>query len=150
MNNLLWVGFPYYICITNNEYLGNGIQHILEDRDDVMYVSLHRFTKYFYPGTGSIEEVGHGTGRGSTVNIPWECTGLNDADYLAAFDLIIEPIVKQFAPDIIIVSAGFDAVDGDPLGGMCVTPEGNQLQLPRIPVFYLKACVNSNRIIVNQ
>ena len=103
---------------------GNGIQHILEDRDDVMYVSLHRFTKHFYPGTGAAEEVGHGNGKGTTVNIPWECTGLNDADYLAAFDLIIEPIVRQFSPDIVIVSAGFDAVDGDPLGGMSVSPEG--------------------------
>ena len=103
---------------------GNGIQHILEEREDIMYVSLHRFTQYFYPGTGAAEEAGFGAGAGTTVNVPFDKIGCSDADYLAAFDLVIAPIVRQFAPDIVIVSAGFDAVKGDPLGGMTVSPGG--------------------------
>lgn len=90
----------------------------------MMYISLHRFTRFFYPGTGAAEEVGVGAGAGSNVNVPFDAIGLNDADYLSAFDLILAPIIGQFAPDIVIVSAGFDAIDGDPLGGMCVSPEG--------------------------
>jgi len=89
-----------------------------------MYISLHRFTRFFYPGTGAADEVGIGAGAGKNVNVPFDAIGMNDTDYLAAFDLVLAPIIRQFAPDIIIVSAGFDAIDGDPLGGMCVSPEG--------------------------
>ena len=86
-----------------------------------MYVSLHRYGDGFYPGTGAIAEVGKG---GTNVNVAWSEKGLGDADYLAAFDVVIEPVVKSFAPDLIIIAAGFDAADGDPLGGMMVSPTG--------------------------
>jgi histone deacetylase 6 len=58
------------------------------------------------------------------VNIPWPCGGMGDADYMYAFDKIIMPIAREFAPDIVLVSAGFDAAMGDELGECCVTPSG--------------------------
>ena len=100
---------------------GNGIQDIVYEDESVMYVSLHRYGDGFYPGTGAVAEVGKG---GTNVNVAWSEKGLGDADYLAAFDVVIEPVVKSFAPDLIIIAAGFDAADGDPLGGMMVSPTG--------------------------
>ena len=72
---------------------------------------------YFFPGTGGPSEVGKGLGEGFTVNVPWPCGGMGNGDYLAALNHIILPIAYQFAPGVIIVSAGFDAAAGDPLGG---------------------------------
>lgn len=100
---------------------GNGTQELFEDREDVFYASLHRYP--FYPGTGSAAEIGVGLGRGCTLNIPLEgATG--DAPYLRAFERSIIPAIDAFAPDAILISAGFDAHYRDPLGGMRVTEEG--------------------------
>lgn len=66
------------------------------------------------------------------MNIPWPETGMSDGDYLAAFDLIVEPIVQEFAPDLILISAGFDAGKGDPLGGMALTEAGYMHLVARI------------------
>ncbi|CAL8468789.1 g8330 [Coccomyxa elongata] len=101
---------------------GNGIEEILYGNADIMYISTHRGNG-FYPGTGDIDDIGEGAGRGFNLNIPFPRGGFNDADYIAAFDLVLEPIIGAFAPDLIIVSAGYDAVQGDPLGGMNLTPQ---------------------------
>lgn len=77
----------------------------------------------FYPGTGAAEEVGYGAGAGYSVNVAWDGANMSNGDYLAAFNQIIVPIAKEFAPDQIIISAGFDAAEGDPIGGCCLTPE---------------------------
>jgi len=100
---------------------GNGIQDITYDDPNIMYVSLHRYGDGFYPGTGAVSEVGS---AGTNVNVGWKEKGLGDADYLAAFDIVIEPVVKAFSPDLIIIAAGFDAADGDPLGGMLLSTAG--------------------------
>ncbi len=100
---------------------GNGTQHTFWEDPSVLYLSIHQFP--FYPGTGSIDETGGGAGRGLTVNVPWP-GGMGDAEYAAAFERILEPIASEFAPDLVIVSAGFDAAQGDPLGSMRVTPAG--------------------------
>lgn len=100
---------------------GNGIQDITYDDPNIMYVSLHRYGDGFYPGTGAASEVGT---SGTNVNVGWKEKGLGDADYLAAFDIVIEPVVKAFSPDLIIIAAGFDAADGDPLGGMMLSTAG--------------------------
>ncbi len=94
---------------------GNGTQHIFESDPHVLYVSTHQFP--YYPGTGAADEVGHGIGRGFTVNVPMEI-GAVDADYQLVFAKVISPILLQFEPDLVIVSAGFDAHERDPLGGM--------------------------------
>jgi acetoin utilization deacetylase AcuC-like enzyme len=79
---------------------------------------MHQFP--FYPGTGAATEVGVGAGAGYTVNIPLE-SGATDGDYRQVFDEIVEPVIEQFAPELILVSAGFDAHQEDPLGNMRVT-----------------------------
>ena len=94
---------------------GNGTQHIFETDPHVLYISTHQFP--YYPGTGAAEEVGRDAGRGFTVNVPLE-VGAVDEDYHIAFSGVVLPVLRQFEPDLIIVSAGFDAHERDPLGGM--------------------------------
>ena len=100
---------------------GNGTQHCFESDPDVLYVSTHQYP--FYPGTGAAGEVGHGAGAGRTVNLPFPA-GFGDAEYGRAFTEVIAPVVRQFAPEFVLVSAGFDTDFRDPLGGMEVTPAG--------------------------
>jgi acetoin utilization deacetylase AcuC-like enzyme len=97
---------------------GNGTQHIFESDPQVLYVSTHQFP--YYPGSGAAGEIGRDAGRGFTVNLPLE-VGAVDEDYQAAFAGVVIPVLRQFAPDLVIVSAGFDAHERDPLGGMRVT-----------------------------
>ncbi len=100
---------------------GNGTQHIFEDERDVLFASLHQFP--FYPGTGALGERGNGEGLGSSVNLPLPA-GCGDAEYGAVFDEVALPILRQFAPQILVVSAGFDAHARDPLGSMQVSTLG--------------------------
>jgi histone deacetylase 6 len=100
---------------------GNGTQHSFWDDPTVLYFSTHQFP--FYPGTGSADELGGPHARGRTINVPWDA-GMGDAEYLAAFDRVLLPVARKFRPDIVLVSAGFDAAKGDLLGQMRVTPPG--------------------------
>ncbi len=95
---------------------GNGTEEIFRGDDLVLFVSLHQWP--FYPGTG-----GPGEGDGTTVNVPLPA-GSGDEDYLRAFDRVVEPAVRAFEPDLVLVSAGFDAHVDDPLAGMRVTADG--------------------------
>lgn len=97
---------------------GNGTQHIFERDPNVMYVSMHQFP--CYPGTGAADEIGVGDGAGFTVNLPLEA-GATDEDYRVVFGEVVLPVVRQFKPDLVLVSAGFDAHERDPLGGMRLT-----------------------------
>jgi acetoin utilization deacetylase AcuC-like enzyme len=97
---------------------GNGTQHIFETDPRVLYISTHQYP--FYPGTGAAHETGNGPGRGFTVNVPLEA-GAVDEDYQVVFAEVVIPVLRQFAPDLLIVSAGFDAHERDPLGGMRLT-----------------------------
>ncbi|SCV73395.1 BQ2448_7321 [Microbotryum intermedium] len=105
---------------------GNGTQKAFWDDPNVLYMSLHRHDGTFYPGGtyGAAETVGDGAGRGYSVNVPFPHTGMGDADYIYAFQQIIMPIAYEFAPDFVLVSAGYDAAEGDELGQMKVTPAG--------------------------
>jgi acetoin utilization deacetylase AcuC-like enzyme len=100
---------------------GNGTQHLFESDPNVLYVSTHQYP--FYPGTGAGHEVGRGPGAGATVNLPFPA-GFGDAEYVRAFDEIVVPVLRQFRPEFVLVSAGFDTDYRDPLGGMSVTPAG--------------------------
>ena len=100
---------------------GNGTQEIFVARDDVLYMSVHQYP--FYPGTGAAEEIGLGAGKGATVNCPLP-GGQDDADYGAVFHDLFLPVARAFAPDLILVSAGFDAHARDPLAEMSVTERG--------------------------
>jgi acetoin utilization deacetylase AcuC-like enzyme len=100
---------------------GNGTQHLFEERADVFYASTHQYP--FYPGTGAASETGRGAGRGATLNLPLPA-GSGDPEYAAAIEGRVLPALAAFRPDALVVSAGFDAWRGDPLGGMAVTEEG--------------------------
>jgi acetoin utilization deacetylase AcuC-like enzyme len=97
---------------------GNGTQHIFERDPSVLYVSTHQYP--YFPGTGAAEEIGAGEGEGFTVNVPLE-VGAIDEDYRIVFAEVVLPTLRQFAPDLVLVSAGFDAHERDPLGGMRLT-----------------------------
>jgi acetoin utilization deacetylase AcuC-like enzyme len=100
---------------------GNGTQQIFWEDPRVLYVSSHQFP--FYPGTGALDEVGEGPGRGFTVNLPMP-GGLGDGDFSRVYREIVEPIGRAFDPQLVLVSAGFDAHEADPLGGMEVSAAG--------------------------
>lgn len=99
---------------------GNGTQSAFYDSKDVLYVSLHQYP--CYPGTGSSMERGEGEGRGFTVNIPMS-PGSGVDEYRRAFGTTVIPAVDQFRPDLIFISAGFDAHRDDPLGNIYLTTE---------------------------
>jgi acetoin utilization deacetylase AcuC-like enzyme len=100
---------------------GNGTQHAFERDPSVLYFSTHQSP--FYPGTGSFDQTGRGEGEGFTVNIPLP-SGMGDVEFVGIFEKILKPVALEFGPEIILVSTGFDTYEGDPLGGMGVTPKG--------------------------
>ena len=97
---------------------GNGTQNLFAEDPEALYVSLHQHP--FYPGTGSAAEIGDGPGEGTTINIPMP-EGAGGADYREAMARIVLPVVEQFAPDWLLVSAGYDAHANDPLAGIRLT-----------------------------
>lgn len=105
---------------------GNGTQKAFWEDDDVLYMSLHRHGDGFYPGGtfGGADKVGEGKGKGYSVNVPFYRTGMSDVDYMYAFQRVVMPVAYEYKPDFVIVSAGFDAADGDKLGEFNVTPAG--------------------------
>jgi acetoin utilization deacetylase AcuC-like enzyme len=100
---------------------GNGTQAMFYGDPRVLYVSSHQWP--FYPGTGGVDEVGEGEGRGFTVNLPLPA-GQADGEYSRVYREIVEPIGRAFDPELVLISAGFDAHRGDPLAGMELTPAG--------------------------
>uniref|UniRef100_A0A8C2W8C4 Protein deacetylase HDAC6 n=1 Tax=Cyclopterus lumpus TaxID=8103 RepID=A0A8C2W8C4_CYCLU len=106
---------------------GNGTQHMFEDDDSVLFISLHRYDNgTFFPSSedAAPDRVGVSKGAGFNVNVAWSGGRMGDSDYLAAFHSVVMPIATEFNPGLVLVSAGFDAARGDPLGGYHVTPEG--------------------------
>ncbi|KAK6034889.1 histone deacetylase family protein [Cooperia oncophora] len=105
---------------------GNGTQLCFEEDPSVLYLSLHRHDNgNFFPGTGAVTEVGRGAGKGFSVNVPFSGGVMRDADYLAAWRVVVHPVLEQFQPNFILVSAGFDACCGHPnaLGGYKISAE---------------------------
>ncbi|XP_036991414.2 histone deacetylase 7 isoform X2 [Artibeus jamaicensis] len=106
---------------------GNGTQQTFYQDPSVLYISLHRHDDgNFFPGSGAVDEVGAGSGEGFNVNVAW-AGGLDppmgDPEYLTAFGKVVMPIAREFSPDLVLVSAGFDAAEGHPapLGGYHVS-----------------------------
>jgi histone deacetylase 6 len=117
------LGLKKVLILDWDVHHGNGTQHIFQDDPTVLYMSVHK-GGHFYPGTGKVGEVGIGKGEGKTVNVPFLASGMGDADYYTAFKYVFVPIAKEFEPELIIISAGFDCVKGDKLGPMSVTKVG--------------------------
>ena len=99
---------------------GNGTQEMFWRDPSVLYLSTHQFP--FYPGTGDLDEVGEGDGKGYTVNVPLAAGG-DDAVYASAFERVLLPVLEAYAPELVLVSAGFDAAARDPLAQMELSPE---------------------------
>jgi acetoin utilization deacetylase AcuC-like enzyme len=114
---LLHVGLPKVAIVDFDVHHGN----LFEDQENVFYASLHLYP--FYPGTGGRGETGVGPGAGTTLNVPL-APGSGNREYEQAFHDQVLPALSTFAPDALLVSAGFDAWAGDPLGAMTVDEEG--------------------------
>jgi acetoin utilization deacetylase AcuC-like enzyme len=110
------LGIERVAIVDYDVHHGNGTQAIFWDDPSVCFVSLHQWP--FYPGTG-----GPGEGNETTLNVPLRA-GSGDAEYETAFQELVEPFVRQFEPHLLIVSAGFDAHELDPIAGMRVTYAG--------------------------
>ncbi|PCR89062.1 histone deacetylase family protein [Natrinema ejinorense] len=108
---------------------GNGTQDIFYDRGDVFFVSLHE--KELYPGTGAIDEIGDGDGEGTTMNVPMPA-GTDDAEYLAALEGPITAALTDFDPDLLLISAGFDAHRHDPISRIRLSTEAYALMSDRV------------------
>jgi acetoin utilization deacetylase AcuC-like enzyme len=117
----LAAGLERVLILDFDVHHGNGTQAIFWDEPRVLYVSSHAYP--FYPGTGSVNEVGGGRGRGFTVNLPLP-GGCGDNEYCRVYREVVEPIGRAFDPQLVLVSAGFDAYGGDPLAGMALTAKG--------------------------
>lgn len=108
---------------------GNGTQDIFYDRGDVFFVSLHE--KGLYPGTGAVDETGEGDGEGTTMNVPMPA-GTADAEYVTALEGPISAALSEFDPDLLLISAGFDAHRHDPISRIRLSTEAYGLLTDRV------------------
>jgi acetoin utilization deacetylase AcuC-like enzyme len=115
------LGLERILIVDWDVHHGNGTQHAFEDDPTVLFFSVHQFPHF--PGTGSFMEVGFGSGEGYTANVPLP-RGYGDGEFVSIFDKLLRPMAREFAPDLMLVSAGFDIHPDDPLGGMRVTAQG--------------------------
>jgi acetoin utilization deacetylase AcuC-like enzyme len=114
-------GLKRILIIDWDLHHGNGTQHTFEEDASVLYFSTHQYP--YYPGSGSLTQVGRAEGAGFTVNVPL-APGQDDTVYVNIFEQILRPVALEFEPELILVSAGFDIHTDDPLGGMHISPEG--------------------------
>lgn len=123
---------------------GNGIQWIFYDDPRVLYVSTHQYP--FYPGTGAADDVGRGPGAGATVNVPL-AAGAGDADLDLVFREVVLPILGEFGPDLVVLSAGFDAHADDPLGGMRLSTDGYRRLTRRLRALACDRCAGRLAVV---
>jgi acetoin utilization deacetylase AcuC-like enzyme len=117
---------------------GNGTQEIFYGDERVLFIDIHQ-ENLFPANSGQLTEIGTGEGLGFTVNIPLP-RSCRDADYLYAFDKLVRPMAVQYRPELILVSAGFDAHENDPLGGMYLTSHGFGLLAARVKSLAHELC----------
>ncbi len=114
-------GINRILIIDYDVHHGNGTQDVFYDDAAVMFVSLHQID--IYPGTGYLDETGAGVGRGFTLNLPI-AAGHGDGSYQALFEQVVEPAARRFNPELMLISAGFDAHWVDPLASMRLSLRG--------------------------
>jgi len=115
------LGLKRVLIVDWDLHHGNGTQNSFYDSDQVFYFSAHQYPHY--PGSGTAYEVGQGRGEGYTLNVPLPA-GLENLAYASVFNELLAPITRQYRPELIILSAGYDTHRDDPLGGMMVTGPG--------------------------
>jgi len=123
---------------------GNGTQHSFYDDPRILYFSTHQYP--YYPGTGSLQEIGQGKGEGYTINVPLS-GGAGDASFVKIFRKILQPAALEFKPELVLLSAGFDTYFQDPLGSMRVTSEGFAA-LTRILLEIADSCCHGRLVAV--
>lgn len=114
-----YYGLKRVLIVDWDLHHGNGTQKSFYSDPEVLYFSVHQYP--YYPGTGHYSEIGSGEGRGFTLNVPLPAY-CGDEEYIYIFETVLKPIALQYKPEIIMVSAGFDLCENDPLGAMEVTP----------------------------
>ncbi len=114
-------GLARILIVDWDVHHGNGTQDAFYDDGDVFFFSIHQSP--LYPGTGASAERGIGAGEGSTLNVP-VVAGSVDADYIGIFEETLTPVAREFSPDLVMISAGFDAHEDDPLAGVHITTDG--------------------------
>ena len=122
---------------------GNGTQWMFFTDPNVLYVSTHQYP--FYPGTGAADDIGREGGEGFTLNVPLEA-GATDGDFDRVFVVAVEPVLREFAPELLLISAGFDGHERDPLGGMKLTTPGYTRLTERLRRLAVDLC--DNRVAV--
>ena len=124
------------ICIFDwDVHFGDGTAAIFESDPSVLFISPHRYEGgKFYPGggAGSAKKIGEKGGKGFNINIPFDVSGMGNDEYIYIWENLIFPIIQEFAPEIILISAGFDSAEGDPLGGFKLTPAGYAYMTQRL------------------
>ncbi|KAJ4960312.1 hypothetical protein NE237_020222 [Protea cynaroides] len=132
------LGIHKILIVDWDVHHGNGTQKMFWKDPRVLFFSVHRFDfGTFYPGgdDGSYMMVGEGSGAGFNINVPWEHGRCGDADYFAVWDHVLIPVARAFNPDMILISGGFDAAIGDPLGGCRITPYGYSVMMKKLMEF---------------
>jgi acetoin utilization deacetylase AcuC-like enzyme len=114
-------GVERVLCVDWDVHHGNGTQRSFWSSKELLFVSTHQWP--LYPGTGRESEIGEAEGAGYTINVPLPA-GCGDADYAAVFRDLLLPVATAYRPELVLVSAGFDAHRADPLGGMQLTADG--------------------------
>ena len=132
------LGFGRVLIIDVDAHHGNGTQEIFYNTDQVLYMSLHQDPTGF-PGTGFADEVGEGQGAGYTVNVPLPFR-TDDTTYLRAFDEIAVPIARQYNPEFMLVSAGFDGHYSDPVGDLSLSMKGYEEMFEKIVSLAAQLC----------
>ncbi len=135
-------GVKRILIVDYDVHHGNGTQDILYSDPGTLFISTHQSP--FYPGTGAIDEIGAGPGEGCTLNIPLRA-GHGDPSFRAIFEQVIRPAALRYEPDLVLVSAGFDAHWCDPLGGLTLSLAGYD-RLTR-ELIWLAEAVTGGRII---
>ncbi len=115
------LGLSRVLIVDWDVHHGNGTQHIFDRDNSVLFFSIHQYPHF--PGTGTFTEVGVGKGEGYSINIPLG-RGFGDGEYAAILERLLKPAAAEFAPELILVSAGFDIHASDPMGGMKVSFDG--------------------------
>ncbi|PIA63095.1 hypothetical protein AQUCO_00200844v1 [Aquilegia coerulea] len=132
------LGIQRILIVDWDVHHGNGTQKMFYKDPRVLFFSVHRFDfGTFYPtgDDGSHTMIGEGLGTGYNINVPWEHGQCGDADYFAVWEHILIPVAREFAPDMILISGGFDAAVGDPLGGCRITPYGYSVMMNKLMKF---------------
>jgi acetoin utilization deacetylase AcuC-like enzyme len=135
-------GLTRVLIVDWDVHHGNGTQDAFYDTDQVLFFSTHQYP--FYPGTGAAAETGIGQGEGFTINVPLPA-GQRDDTYVRLFDERLLPAAQHYRPELILISAGYDAHVDDPLGGMRLTEPGFAALTERVAA--LAAAHAANRLV---